>query len=51
MFIAAYMLFFSTLLFVFEAVEIRPVEWLDHLLRRNFGFLYGAMGKSFFIIL
>lgn len=50
-FIAIYMLFFSILLFMFELVEIRPIESVDYLLRRNFGFLYGAMGKSFYIIL
>jgi hypothetical protein len=50
-FIAIYMLFFSTLLLMFELVEIKPIETVDYLLRRNFGFLYGAMGKSFYIIL
>ncbi len=50
-FIAVYMLFFSMLLFVFEAVEIKPMQYVDHMLRRNFGFLYNAMGKAFFIIL
>ena len=50
-FVATYMFFFSLLLFLFELSEIRPIEWLDHLLRRNFGFLYGTMGKSLYIIL
>lgn len=50
LFVATYMLFFSTLLFVFELVEVRPIEWIDHLLRRNFGFLYGVVGKSLYII-
>ncbi len=50
-FIGIYMMFFSTLLCVFELVEIRPIESVDHFMKRNFGFLYGAMGKSFFIIL
>eukprot|EP00428_Durinskia_dybowskii_P061360 CAMPEP_0170369832 /NCGR_PEP_ID=MMETSP0117_2-20130122/8193_1 /TAXON_ID=400756 /ORGANISM="Durinskia baltica, Strain CSIRO CS-38" /LENGTH=175 /DNA_ID=CAMNT_0010624577 /DNA_START=71 /DNA_END=598 /DNA_ORIENTATION=+ len=49
-FVATYMFFFSLLLFLFELSEIRPIEWLDHLLRRNFGFLYGTMGKSLYII-
>jgi hypothetical protein len=50
-FVATYMMFFSLLLFFFELMEIRPMEWLDHMLRRNFGFLYGTMGKSLYIIL
>eukprot|EP01036_Dinobryon_divergens_P025443 gene25443-33993_t len=49
-FVATYMFFFSLLLFSFEVVQIWPVEWIDHIYRRNFGFLYGALGKSFFII-
>lgn len=51
LFVIAYMLFFSILLFAFEAIELRQIEWIDHLFRRNFGFLYGALGKAFFIIL
>eukprot|EP00981_Chlorochromonas_danica_P014905 scaffold9386_cov154-Ochromonas_danica.AAC.12 len=50
-FVISYMLFFSTLLLAFETIELRHIEWLDHLFRRNFGFLYGPMGKAFFIIL
>ena len=49
-FVAAYMLFFSTLLFVFEAMQSQPIVWLDHMLRRNFGFLYNPVGKAFFLI-
>jgi len=51
LFVIAYMLFFSVLLFAFEAIQMRQIEWIDHLFRRNFGFLYGALGKSLFIIL
>ena len=51
LFVAIYMMFFSTLLFCFELTQIRRVEWVEHMLQRNFGFLYGAMGKAFFIIL
>jgi hypothetical protein len=50
-FIASYMFFFATLLFVFETLEFRKIEWLDNFYKRNFGFLYGALGKAFFIIL
>jgi hypothetical protein len=51
LFVASYMMFFSLLLFFFELTEIRQIEWLEHMLRRNFGFLYGTMGKSLYIIL
>lgn len=49
-FVAVYMLFFALLLFVFEAIQIRKVEWLDHMYQRNFGFLYNVLGKAFFVI-
>lgn len=50
-FVAVYMFFFSTVLFVFEGVQIKNVEYLDHVFRRNFGFLYSVTGKAFYIIL
>ena len=54
-FVATYMFFFSSLLFMFELSSLlppsKPTETLDHMFRRNFGFLYSSMGKSFFIIL
>jgi hypothetical protein len=49
-FVATYMLFFSSLLLVYEVVDIKKVEWIDHMIRRNFGFLYSPPGKSLFII-
>jgi hypothetical protein len=55
LFVASYMFFFSVLLFSFETMQILPqsniTEKLDYMFRRNFGFLYNCMGKSFFIIL
>ena len=49
-FVATYMLFFSVLLFLFEAIQIRKIEWLDFMFQRNFGFLYSVIGKAFFVI-
>jgi hypothetical protein len=48
--VAIYMMFFGSLLLCFEITQIRPVESVDFMLRRNFGFLYGAKGKAFFIL-
>lgn len=50
-FVSVYMFFFATLLFAFELNQIKPVEVIDHMFKRNFGFLYSYMGKAFFIIL
>ena len=49
-FVAVYMFFFASLLFVFEGIQIRSIEALDHVFKRNFGFLYNVMGKSLYII-
>lgn len=49
-FICVYMMIFSSMLLVFEAIQVRHVESLDHMYRRNFGFLYDTKGKAFFII-
>ena len=49
-FVATYMLFFSMLLAALEVAQMQHITWLDHMLRRNFGFLFSAMGKAFFVI-
>lgn len=41
-----YMILFAALLFVYEAVQMCPCEALDTILKRNFGFLYGPIGKG-----
>jgi hypothetical protein len=44
---------FAVLLFTFEAISLIPEspirQQIDHLFKRNFGFMYNCMGKSFFI--
>jgi len=53
-FVGSYMFFFAVLLFTFEAISLIPEspirQQIDHLFKRNFGFMYNCMGKSFFII-
>lgn len=49
--VAIYMIILSTLLAGFEIIQIKACDALDRIYRRNFGFLYGTKGKSFFIIL
>ena len=49
-FVAVYMFLFAGLLFIFEGVQMRNIEYLDHIYRRNFGFMYNSLAKSFFII-
>jgi hypothetical protein len=40
------MLLFAALLFIFEAVQICPWAPIDNILKRNFGFFYGVLGKG-----
>lgn len=43
---AVYMLLFAALLFIYEAVQICPCGPIDNILKRNFGFFYGVLGKG-----
>ena len=49
-FLAAYMVMFAALLFVYELMWWKAVPGLNKTLRKNFGFLYGLKGKGFYLI-
>eukprot|EP01036_Dinobryon_divergens_P060806 gene60806-81081_t len=49
-FIALFMFLFAGMLFLFEASQVYPCENIDHAFKRNFGFLYSAKGKAFYIV-
>jgi hypothetical protein len=49
-FLAAYMILFAILLFVYELMWWMGVGWINKMLRKNFGFLYGLRGKGFYLI-
>jgi hypothetical protein len=48
---ATYLIFFAALLFIFEVVQIFPIEIIDNAFKRNVGFLYGPFGRCFYTIL
>jgi hypothetical protein len=50
-FVGIYLMLFSALLFIYEVIQIAPCDALDNLYKRNFGFLYGIIGKCLFLIL
>ena len=50
-FVGIYMVLFGAILFTFETVQIRPCGPLDDFYKKNFGFLYGNIGKSLYIFL
>jgi hypothetical protein len=49
-FLAAYMIMFAFLLFLYELMWWSPLPWVNKSLRKNFGFLYGLRGKGLYLI-
>jgi hypothetical protein len=49
-FLAVYMVLFAVLLFSYELMWWMTIPWINKLLRKNFGFLYGLQGKGFYLI-
>jgi hypothetical protein len=50
-FIASYMILFSILLFLYEAMWWCTIGSLNRVLRKNFGFMYKIYGKALYLIL
>mgnify|MGYP003385811522 FL=1 len=50
-FVGLYMVGFSAILFIYEALQLTPLESLDNIFKQNFGFLYGNLGKSCYLLL
>jgi hypothetical protein len=49
-FVALYVLLFASLLLFHEISQFYPIEQIDVIVRRNFGFLYKPLGKGIFMI-
>lgn len=49
-FLAAYMVLFALLLFMYELMWWTPMPVVNKSLRKNFGFLYGLRGKGLYLI-
>ena len=50
-FVGIYMIIFASILILYEMIQICPMEQVDLLYKRNFGFLYGTFGKCFYFLL
>ena len=50
-FVGLYMILFSAILFAFEVLQMKPNNNLDEIYKRNFGFLYGNIGKPCYLLL
>lgn len=48
--VSCYVLLFASVLFLHEVNEIRQIEVVEHILRKNFGFLFKPLGKGGFIV-
>lgn len=49
-FLATYMCMFALLLGMYEFMWWMPSPQINRIMRKNFGFLYGLLGKGFFLI-
>lgn len=53
-FIGIYMIVFAATLFIYELLKISPASmstYTDSIFKKNFGFLYGAYGRGFYLIM
>ena len=50
-FVGIYMCLFAAILATFEIIQIRPCGFIDEFYKKNFGFLYGMIGKGLYIFL
>mmetsp|Transcript_107925 Transcript_107925/g.232487 ORF Transcript_107925/g.232487 Transcript_107925/m.232487 type:complete len:185 (-) Transcript_107925:105-659(-) len=48
-FIGLYMCLFAAILFLYELIQIKPIEKVDRVYKENFGFLYGPNGRGIYM--
>jgi hypothetical protein len=49
-FVGLYMILFAAILFTYECIQLYPCTYLDNLYKKNFGFLYGSVTKSAYML-
>ena len=50
-FLGIYMIVFALVLFLYEVVSILGNDFLDLQMKKNFGFLYGPIGKGLYTLM
>lgn len=50
-FVGIYLILFAAIVFLYEVAQMCPESSIDIFFKKNFGFLYGVIGKSLFILL
>mmetsp|Transcript_5963 Transcript_5963/g.13173 ORF Transcript_5963/g.13173 Transcript_5963/m.13173 type:complete len:171 (+) Transcript_5963:77-589(+) len=48
-FVGLYIMIFSAIIFLYELAQLSKWEKFDSFMKKNFGFLYGVIGKSAFL--
>lgn len=49
-FVGMYLMLFSSIVVLYELSQVLQIESFDLFMKKNFGFLYGTIGKGFFIL-
>ncbi len=50
-FMGIYMIVFAATLFIYELLQICPIPYLNMAFMKNFGFLYGPIGRGMYTLL
>lgn len=50
-FMGIYMILFAAIVTIYEISQFFPGGSLDNVMKKNFGFMYGVIGKGLFILL
>lgn len=50
-FVGVYMVAFAAILFIFEVLQLVKIPYLDEMYRKNFGFMYGPIGRGLYTLL
>lgn len=51
LFIGLYMFLFAVILFIYEVTCVKSIPFIDSFYAKNFGFLYGPIGKGLYLLL
>lgn len=50
-FLGLYLMLFALILFLYELMNVVHIEYLDQVMKKNFGFLYGTIGRCTYLML
>lgn len=50
-FVGVYMILFATTVFLFELIQLFQCIYIDEIIKRNLGFIYGPKGRGGYLLL